>query len=702
MPFSRRLTIATVSILLLCFLTGGLTQSAFAQTTVTLQANVFWVDGPKPSIQLQLFRSSPITPEQAVPGDTLRTLAPGGSSASWMDMEALDASSNAYTFKVKQGKWNTAKTIFTEAAPASYTGSTEVDGATFTITNTYAIPAAGTFTATKQWVNGADPRPNIAFQLYRKTSAMPEAEPVPEGQIILLEGATTANWVGLEETDINGLPYRFTVREMHYDVTVSDFVNGPPANYSDAVTYSEDLLSAFVTNTFTSELVNITATKNWTGGTTPRPTVAFRLYRATALTTRQPLADSFIKELLPGDSTIIWTSLEAKDSSANLYIYSVVECTWNITNTTCTEGPPPEYKASYSADGLTVTNTYSPTPPPENTITATKNWVNGPAAKPTIWFKLYRQVVGDTVEEVPVAEAPIRELPSGTESVSWQIQNLKDPNGKEYTFTVREVNAQGQNFVPATYTKSEAGLAVTNTYVIPLTATANATKTWTQGPTVKPTIGFRLYRTSATITTQVVPGVEVKDLPNGTTQVGWTGLEATDLAGNPYTFSVHEGTWNTGHTQFNEGAPTNYQKTENGLTVNNAYVSPKINIIGTKIWSGGPAAKPNIQIQLYRNGAIMGNPYTLTSGITSYTWYNVDQTDQNGATYQYTINEVTVPAYYSKSVNGMTVTNTYTGTLPYTGDNTHNARWLALLLGLAAILPLAHWLDLKLLTSRRG
>lgn len=573
------------------------------------------------------------------------------------------------------------------------------------ITNGLAQPIHAqtlTFTANVTWVNGSTPSPDIALQLYRKTTAMADPLPVPDGLRTLLGGVTAVSWTNLEPADPELLPYEFTVRELHYDTNLAMFVDGPPPNYAALVTYTEDHLTAFVTNTYTSNLIDVTATKIWTGGTTPRPTIAFRLYRATATTARQPLADTFIKDLISGVESVTWTGLEANTINAIPYIYSVVEGTWNANRTVFTEGPPTDYLVGYSANGLTATNTYSPTPPPDTNVTAQKTWVNGPTTKPTVWFKLYRQIVGGTPQEVPLTEAPIMQLLSGTTSVTWQAQNLQDSNGNNYTFSVREVDAQGQPFVPPNFTKSEVGLIVTNTYVVPTNATATATKTWTLGPTVKPTIGFKLYRTSATVTLQAVPAAEVKDLLNGTTQVTWTGLESTDLAGNLYTFSVHEGTWNTGHTLFTEGSPANYTKVENGLAVTNTYVSPKINITGTKIWSGGPAAKPNIQIQLYRNGAIMGSPFTLTSGITSYTWQNVDQTDQNGATYSYSINEVAVPAYYSKSVNGMTVTNTYTGTLPYTGDTTHNARWLLLLLGLSALLPLISWVDLKLLTRRRG
>src|SRR5699024_8672087 len=50
-------------------------------------------------------------------------------------------------------------------------------------------------------------------------------------------------------------------------------------------------------------------------------------------------------------------------------------------------------------------------------ITATKVWEYGPEEKPTIYFKLYRQIEGGDVEEVQNAEK--KELVNGTTKVEW-------------------------------------------------------------------------------------------------------------------------------------------------------------------------------------------------------------------------------------------------------------------------------------------
>ena len=94
-------------------------------------------------------------------------------------------------------------------------------------------------------------------------------------------------------------------------------------------------------------------------------------------------------------------------------------------------------------------------------------------------------------------------------------------------------------------------------------------------------------------------------------------------------------------------------------------------------------------MQLYRNGVAFGSPVDLVHPNTTYTWKDLDKTDQNAKAYTYTVDEVDIPANYSKSVVGLTITNTYIGgtkppEVPYTGDASN-----ALLYGVLALSSLA-------------
>lgn len=200
---------------------------------------------------------------------------------------------------------------------------------------------------------------------------------------------------------------------------------------------------------------------------------------------------------------------------------------------------------------------------------------------------------------------------------------------------------------------------IVNTYKIPV-APVEATKEWVNGPAVKPDIWFKLYRQIAGGPVVEVPGAAILLLSNGTTKVTWNDVEQTDITGKPYIFSVKEV-----DAAGNDYAPASYTKFENGLNVRNEYTVLSVLSIGAnKIWSGGPAEHPTIQFQLYQNGVAFQAPKNLPNGITNVVWNNLPDRDLQGNLYTYTVDEVSVPAGYQKSVNGNDITNTYIVTPP--------------------------------------
>jgi hypothetical protein len=99
-------------------------------------------------------------------------------------------------------------------------------------------------------------------------------------------------------------------------------------------------------------------------------------------------------------------------------------------------------------------------------ITATKTWLSSDGTAdtgthPTIYFQLYRAIDGE--DPVAVEDADIMELPDGTTSVTWEDLPLYDTSGNKYTYSVKEVDADGNDYVPDGYAKQEDGLTVTNT-----------------------------------------------------------------------------------------------------------------------------------------------------------------------------------------------------------------------------------------------
>ncbi|MFC7685866.1 Cna B-type domain-containing protein [Ureibacillus sp. GCM10028918] len=172
-------------------------------------------------------------------------------------------------------------------------------------------------------------------------------------------------------------------------------------------------------------------------------------------------------------------------------------------------------------------------------------------------------------------------------------------------------------------------------------AEVTATKVWVGGPIEHPTIELQLYKDGVAVG-------EPKKLVSGETTVTWTGLDICDECN----YTVDE-----------VNVPTNYEKSisEDGLTITNTYVSPKTEITGTKVWVDGPAEHPMIELQLYQNGNVYGEPVILENGETTYTWRDLDETDIDGNEYTYTIDEVTVPENYVRTLSEdkLTVTNTF-------------------------------------------
>lgn len=97
-----------------------------------------------------------------------------------------------------------------------------------------------------------------------------------------------------------------------------------------------------------------------------------------------------------------------------------------------------------------------------------------------------------------------------------------------------------------------------------------------------------------------------------------------------------------------------------GNTINNGPCrTPGIEVVGEKLWDGGPEIKPVIALQLFRNGFKLGRPVELVSGKTSYTWEKMRSVDGNDKPYVYTVEEVKTPWQYDMTKEGLIVTNTW-------------------------------------------
>lgn len=281
-------------------------------------------------------------------------------------------------------------------------------------------------TATKIWSGGPAVKPTIKLQLYRNDS-----EKVGEA-VELLNGTASHTWKDLPKTDEAGNLYKYTVDEVE-----------TPEHYGKGI--SQNGLT--ITNTYNSPTTDVVGRKSWVGGENHRPeSIELELWRR-LVTGAEEKAEGPVK-LNKGENAYTWKAMPVNDSNGYPYVYFVREV--NV---------PENYAASYSENAsMTVTNTYvSPT----TTVSAIKVWSgDSEEERPTVWFKLYRQTAeAESPEEV----GNILALPKGTTKVIWSNLPERDEHGNVYTYSVKEVDADGKDFVPVGYRKSETGLTITNT-----------------------------------------------------------------------------------------------------------------------------------------------------------------------------------------------------------------------------------------------
>jgi uncharacterized protein YnzC (UPF0291/DUF896 family) len=671
-------------------------------------ASKVWEGGPlpRPTLTFQLYRKTAINP---VPVAHLDPIALDGISdgtscsptpcgyenpgwtVNWIGLDETDIDGNVYTYSFLESD------ISDEDYAATYPDAN-------TVVNTYT-PKTLRVVAIKEWFGGNVGE--ITFQLNRRVVGSTTVETI-DLQTVTAADLWTFIWpddsigITLPVKNQDGIDYEYWVEEGHMDS--GTFVRGVPGYLLDessgCVEFGEDPDRTVQCVFKNIKKVNVSTEKIWAGGSDPRPTVYHALYQQIGSGTPQAM-DGYIAILdgvvqdqndcaaTPTEACELtawkgtWADLPSYTIDNEPIIYTTVEV---IPATPPSTGYVPGTPDGYQLGPVICTDLQNGDRECKITniklsdVTAYKVWSGGPTPRPTVWFKLYRQISGGALEEVPVAEAPIKELADGTTSVIWNNLSETDDDGNPYTFSVKEVDATGNDFTPTGYTKSEQGLTVTNTYVIPKDGSATAYKVWSGGPSPRPTVWFKLYRQISGGALEEVPVAEapIKELADGTTSVTWNNLSETDNDGNPYTFSVKEV-----DAAGNDFTPPGYTKSEQGLTVTNAYIIPKNGTVTAyKVWSGGPSPRPTVWFKLYRQisgGTLEEVPVAeapikeLADGTTSVTWNNLSETDFDGNPYIFSVKEGIMnndtppvweegaPENYeaSYSQDGLTVTNTY-------------------------------------------
>ena len=234
------------------------------------------------------------------------------------------------------------------------------------------------------------------------------------------------------------------------------------------------------------ETVDFEATKTWAGGkSTDYNKVKLGLYvhkEGQTIEDSKPVSGNYDPEVTEynGVYTYKWKNqLPKYDVDGTKLIYSVRELQ-DTTELPLKEGEKVasndhNYVVSYNADKTQVTNTYEV---PKTKVTANKVWTGGrDSVRPSLFFKLYRTLEGGTAEAV--TDADQKEVPKTDGAVEWSDLPATDQNGVTYTYSVKEVDKDGNPVTTVDgYTSEQtAELTVTNKYTVkPTSASLEVTK----------------------------------------------------------------------------------------------------------------------------------------------------------------------------------------------------------------------------------
>lgn len=424
-------------------------------------------------------------------------------------------------------------------------------------------------------------------------------------------GNWTHTFDNLREYNANGQKINYTVEEVSLP------------NYDSAV--SGDMDKGFIITNTNNEKVSISGTKTWNDNNNQdgvRP-------------------DKITINLLANDNKVDSKEVTANDNWAysfdNLAKYDDKgkEITYTVT-----ENPVDDYTSEQKGNDFTNTHT-----PATTQVSGTKTWKDN------------NNQDGIRPDSITVELLANGESTGNTQTVSvdtnWEYIFKDVPkyaNGQEVIYTVREVS------IPEGYTSEANGMDITNMHT-PETTEVSGTKMWNDNEN---SVGLRPDSITVNL---LANGIKVAS-QEVTAQSDWN-YTFTDLPkyanGNEITYTVTEDT------------VANYTPTYNGYNITNDYTPGETSVTVTKVWDDNndqDGIRPDaIQVQLYANGAKLGDVITLTAADNwTYTWTKLDEN------LTYTVKEVSDIEGYTATVgeveNGnVTITNTHTPTTPGQSDN---------------------------------
>ena len=295
------------------------------------------------------------------------------------------------------------------------------------------------------------------------------------GVVFEIREKTTNNLVDTVTTDADGIAVSKALNNGKYIVKEKTPKSGYQVNSQEFEVEMKDGKGVPLSISNKRVTVDFEATKTWVNGkATDYKEVKLGLYvhkEGQTVADAKPVSGNYTPEVTKSNGvyTYKWKNQLPKydvDGTTEL-IYSVRELQ-DQTNVPLDEtetvvGGTSDYVVFYNEDKTKITNTYKPA---KISVTAKKVWVGGQEhIRPTVYFKLYRTPEGRAIEEVAGAEQ--KEVPKTNGTLEWPDLPATDEHGVKYTYSVMEVDEDGNLIVDTIdgYTPEQtADLTVTNTY----------------------------------------------------------------------------------------------------------------------------------------------------------------------------------------------------------------------------------------------
>src|SRR5699024_6628457 len=334
--------------------------------------------------------------------------------------------------------------------------------------------------------------------------------------------------------------------------------------------------------------------------------------------------------LLPTDETVelneendwkaTFENLDVYDESGERIDYQVEELDVDGYNSEVTGDP---------SEGFVVTNTET------TEIAGTKIWLDDDSDQRPDQVTVELFANGEKVDDVDV-----------TADSDWTYTftdlDKYDHEGEEITYTVEEVEIDG-------YETTVDGFDITNTRIG--TIDVSGEKTW------KDVDAIDQRPESITVNlTREVDGELDEDFSKSKTVepdhlgkwfYSFTELDEFNEQGKAYTYLIEEG-----------DVPDQYMSKVDGYDITNTRVG-KTDISGTKVWKDDNTddRPDSIDVNLLQNDIVIETIEVTAEDDWAYAFTDLEEYDEEGRKYDYTVKEQPVPGYES-TVDGMDITNT--------------------------------------------